>query len=66
MRRKSDKAKRKEKYGIGHGADYKPYIRTSEFNSLGTCSNPIDWKTGRTVHLLSQGEKIFLVSHAMA
>lgn len=59
MRRKSDKAKRKEKYGIGHGADYKPYIRTSEFNSLGTCSNPIDWKTGRTVHLLSQGEKYF-------
>lgn len=59
MRRKSDKTKKIEKYGTGHGANYKPYICTSEFNSLGTCSNPIDWKTGRTVHLLSQGEKNF-------
>lgn len=59
MRRKSDKTKRKEKYGTGHGADYKPYIRTSEFNSAGTCANPVDWKTGRTVQLLSQGEKYF-------
>lgn len=59
MRRKSDKSKQKEGYGTGHGADYKPYIRTAEFNSLGTCANPVDWKTGRTVQLLSQGEKYF-------
>ena len=59
MRRKSDKSKQKEGYGTGHGADYKPYIRTAEFNSSGTCANPVDWKTGRTVQLLSQGEKYF-------
>lgn len=28
----------------------------NEFNSLGTTCNPIDWKTGRTMHLLSMGE----------
>lgn len=59
MRRKSDKSKQKEGYGTGHGADYKPYIRIAEFNSSGTCANPVDWKTGRTVQLLSQGEKYF-------
>ena len=39
MRRKNVKAKIKQKYGCGIGKDYKPFIRTSEFNSLGTCSN---------------------------
>ena len=57
MRRKSDKSKLKQGYGTGTHGKYKPYVRTSEFNSQGTCSNPIDWTTGRTVHLLSQGEK---------
>ena len=52
-----DSTKIKRGYGTGHHNKYKPFIRTSEFNSQGTCSNPIDWKTGRTVHLLSQGEK---------
>lgn len=56
MRRISEKGKQKEKRGTGTGESYKPYIQTREFNSLGTCSNPIDWKTGRSVHLLSQGE----------
>lgn len=58
MRRKNIKAKIKQKYGCGIGKDYKPFIRTSEFNSLGTCSNIKDWKTGRTVHLLSKGEEL--------
>lgn len=46
----------KDNRGTGHGADYTPCIKVSDFGSLGTCSNPIDWQTGRTVHLLSQGE----------
>ena len=57
MRRKSDKSKIREGYGTGTHEKYKPFVRVSEFSSQGTCSNPIDWKTGRTVHLLSQGEK---------
>ncbi len=48
--------KDKEKRGTGSGADYKPYIKVNEFNSLGTTCNPVDWKTGRTMHFLSQGE----------
>lgn len=52
----SEETKAKEKRGEGHGADYKPYIKVNEFNSLGTASNPVDWKTGRTMELLSQGE----------
>ena len=42
--------------GSGVGKDYLPYITTSEFNSLGTTSVIKDWKTGREVHCLSQGE----------
>ena len=52
----SKERKEKEKRGTGTGADYKPYIKVNEFNSLGTTCNPIDWKTGRTMHFLSQGE----------
>lgn len=52
----SEETKKKENRGEGHGADYKPYIKVNEFNSLGTTCNPIDWKTGRTMHLLSMGE----------
>lgn len=44
-------------YGTGQGKDYKPWILTREFNSKGTCSNPKDWITGRTMQLLSQGEE---------
>ena len=47
----------KKARGTGAGVGYKPYIQCREFNSLGTCSTPIDWKTGRTVELLSQAEK---------
>lgn len=45
-----------EKRGSGHGADYLPWIETSEFGSIGTCSNTINPKNGRTMELLSQGE----------
>ena len=43
----SEKGKQKEKRGLGVGPDYKPYIKVREFNSLGTCSNYVDWKNQR-------------------
>ena len=49
--------KRKRHRGEGHGADYNPWIHTNEVKGhLGTHHNPIDWKTGRTMHFLSDGE----------
>ena len=44
---------------MGDGENYLPYITTSEFNSLGTTSVIKDWKTGRGVHCLSQGEALW-------
>lgn len=57
-RRLSDHTKELRKMGQGEGANYKPYITTSEFNSLGTTSVIRDWKTGRDVHCMSQGEML--------
>lgn len=56
MKRISEKSKEREGRGEGSGKDYKPYIKAREFNSIGTCSNFVDWKTGRHVELLSQVE----------
>lgn len=42
--------------GIGHGANYIPWIKASEFNSRGTTTLLKDWKHGRQIELLSQGE----------
>ena len=58
-RRLSDETKKKRKMGTGEGKDYIPYITTSEFNSRGTTSVIKDWKTGRGVHCLSQGETLW-------
>lgn len=58
-KRKSDQTKRKQKMGTGEGAHYIPYISTSEFNSQGTTSVIKDWKTGRGIHCLSQGEALW-------
>lgn len=66
MRRKSQNGKLKEHRGTGVGADYKPWIQTGEFGSKGTTSNPIDWKTGRQVQLLSQGEAIAKTKNTFA
>ena len=52
----STKTKKSRHMGEGTGKDYIPYITTSEFNSLGTTSVIVDWKTGRGVHCLSQAE----------
>lgn len=56
MRNKSDKTKNALGFGKGDGKDYKPYIEVGEFGSLGTAACVIDYKTGRTIHLLSQAE----------
>ncbi len=58
-RKISQKTKRLRKMGTGEGVNYIPYITTSEFNSLGTTSVIRDWKTGRGVHCLSQGEALW-------
>lgn len=48
--------KLKEKRGQGEQESYKPWIKAREIPGIGTCSNVIDWKHGRTMELLSQGE----------
>lgn len=55
----SEETKKKQGRGKGTGADYKPWIYTNEFNSLGTVSNPVDFKTGRVMQLMSMGENKF-------
>lgn len=50
------KSKIKQGRGLGEGRDYKPFIKSREFNSMGTCSNVTDWKHGRQMQLLSQTE----------
>ncbi len=52
----SRKTKLSRRMGVGTGKNYRPYITTSEFNSLGTTAVIPDWKTGRGVHCLSQAE----------
>ena len=52
----SVKTKLKEHRGTGVGESYKPFIKSREVNSLGTCSNVVDWKHGRQMQLLSQVE----------
>ncbi|MBQ7348008.1 MAG: Tn7 transposase TnsA N-terminal domain-containing protein [Clostridia bacterium] len=56
MPRKTENGKLREGRGTGIGADYKPWIKIREVNSIGTASTVIDYKTGRPVELLSQGE----------
>ena len=53
----TEKRKEKEHRGQGIGVDYKPWIYVREVKSEGTSSEPVDWITGRTYQLLSQGEK---------
>lgn len=42
--------------GLGHAADYKPWITIDEFNSTGTGSGYPDPIHGRSIQVLSQGE----------
>lgn len=56
MRKISEKTKIKEHRGEGTGANYKPWIYINELNSQGTSTAVVDYKHGRTIQLLSQGE----------
>lgn len=57
MREVSTKTKIKEHRGEGEGASYIPWILTREVKgNTGTSTILKDWKHGRQVHLLSQGE----------
>jgi len=55
-RRISEKRKIEEGRGKGLGKDYKPWIRFAETSSLGTGAVIPDWKHGRGIQCLSQGE----------
>lgn len=59
----SEKGKRRQKRGLGEGTDYKPYIKAREFNSIGTCSNYIDWKNQRQYEFLSQTELSVFITY---
>lgn len=48
-----------EKYDGESKIEYKPHIKTSQFNSIGTTTVITDWKTERGVHCLSQGEALW-------
>ncbi len=52
----TEKTKIKQGRGLGTGADYKPWIKCREINSSGTCVLAPDWKNGRMMQFLSQGE----------
>lgn len=55
--RVSKKTKIQRKRGQGVGRDYRPWIRVSEVpGHLGTHHSPVDWKHGRAMHFLSDGE----------
>ncbi|MDD6588326.1 MAG: TnsA endonuclease N-terminal domain-containing protein [Anaerobutyricum hallii] len=58
MARKPSKATKISKgYGRGSGKDYSAWEHANEHpNGAGTRVQAVDWKTGRTVDLLSQGE----------
>ncbi len=58
MRSKNQYTKRKLKMGTGDKENYRPFIEVGEFGSLGTAACVVDYKTGRSVHLLSQAEII--------
>lgn len=56
MRNVCLKTKLQQHRGEGRGADYKPWINVRELSSTGTCAEILNWKTGRIMQLLSQGE----------
>ena len=58
-KQKSDEAKLREGYGQGMGPDYKPWLKSGRFSSKGVSSAFPDWKHGRMMEFLSQGELWF-------
>lgn len=59
MPRITEKGKLQQHRGEGTGKDYKPWIKISELNSQGTATEVIDYKHGRNIQLLSQGEMYY-------
>ena len=59
MIRISEEGKFKEGRGKGVGADYKPWIKIREVSSQGTACTIQDYKHGREIQLLSQGEMFY-------
>ena len=59
MRKESVRNKIKAGKGQGTGAAYQPFIGAGESHSDGTTAEFRDWKTGRMITCLSQGEKMF-------
>lgn len=59
--KKTIKRERKllQKRGTGNESSYTPWIYANEFNSSGSTHNIVDWKHGRTIELLSDGEALF-------
>lgn len=55
----SDETKLRQGRGTGTGADYKTWIKTREFGSMGVSTSYPDFKTGRSIELLSRGEFYF-------
>lgn len=58
MRRVSEETKIRERRGTGKGPDYKSWIQNRELNSNGVECALVDWKHGRAIQLLSNGEKM--------
>lgn len=57
----------REGRGQGHGKDYVPWIKIHDLSSLGRVHRPLSSKTGRVMHLLSDGENdLFLRLDASA
>lgn len=52
----SEEKKIKEGRGTGRWEDYKPWINACEIGGTGTVSTMPDWKHGRAIQCLSQGE----------
>lgn len=48
-----------QKYGLGEGAEYKPWIRVQDVNSQGHSGKIKGIKSGRTHHTLSEQESCF-------
>lgn len=60
MRRtKKEKNKVLDNRGKEDDLSYKSWIKANEFSSLGATCTLFDYKTGRHVELLSQGEKYY-------
>lgn len=54
----TEEGKLRRHRGEGHGADYKPWILAREVKgNEGVSTSLIDWKHGRPIECLSQGEK---------